>query len=245
MRRPANCWKKTWTTKGLLDGHGVRVLIVEDDTALGGGLKADLERRGFAVDWQDNGVDGQFMGEQEPYDAIVLDLGLPRRSGLEVLRNWRAAGVVTPVLILTARDAWHEKVEGFQAGADDYLGKPFHVEELGARLQALIRRASGIAQADIHGGGLVLDEARQRVRAPDGKDIELTGTEFRLLRYFMLHAGQILSKTQLAEHVYDYDSDKDSNVIEVYVRRLRQKLGDDLIETRRGQGYVFTTSAAP
>lgn len=223
----------------------MRVLIVEDDAALGGNLKAELERRGFAVDWQDNGVDGQFMGEQEPYDAIVLDLGLPRRPGLEVLRNWRTAGVATPVLILTARDAWHEKVEGFQAGADDYLGKPFHVEELAARLQALIRRASGIARSDIHGGGLVLDEARQRVRTPDGADIELTGTEFRLLRYFMLHAGEILSKTQLAEHVYDYDSDKDSNVIEVYVRRLRQKLGDDLIETRRGQGYVFTSAPGP
>jgi len=223
----------------------VRVLIVEDDAALGGNLRAELERRGFAVDWQDNGVDGQFMGEQEPYDAIVLDLGLPRRPGLEVLRNWRTAGVATPVLILTARDAWHEKVEGFQAGADDYLGKPFHVEELAARLQALIRRASGIARSDIHGGGLVLDEARQRVRTPDGADIELTGTEFRLLRYFMLHAGEILSKTQLAEHVYDYDSDKDSNVIEVYVRRLRQKLGDHLIETRRGQGYVFTSAPGP
>lgn len=223
----------------------MRVLIVEDDAALGGSLRAELERRGFAVDWQDNGVDGQFMGEQEPYDAIVLDLGLPRRPGLEVLRNWRAAGVATPVLILTARDAWHEKVEGFQAGADDYLGKPFHVEELAVRLQALIRRASGVAQADIRGGGLVLDEARQRVRTPAGADIELTGTEFRLLRYFMLHAGQILSKTQLAEHVYDYDSDKDSNVIEVYVRRLRQKLGDELIETRRGQGYVFTSSGGP
>lgn len=223
----------------------MRVLIVEDDAALGGNLRAELERRGFAVDWQDNGVDGQFMGEQEPYDAIVLDLGLPRRPGLEVLRNWRTAGVATPVLILTARDAWHEKVEGFQAGADDYLGKPFHVEELAARLQALIRRASGIARSDIHGGGLVLDEARQRVRTPDGADIELTGTEFRLLRYFMLHAGEILSKTQLAEHVYDYDSDKDSNVIEVYVRRLRQKLGDHLIETRRGQGYVFTSAPGP
>lgn len=223
----------------------MRVLIVEDDAALGGNLKAELERRGFAVDWQDNGVDGQFMGEEEPYDAIVLDLGLPRRPGLEVLRNWRGAGVATPVLILTARDAWHEKVEGFQAGADDYLGKPFHVEELAARLRALIRRASGVARSDIRGGGLVLDEARQRVRTPDGVDIELTGTEFRLLRYFMLHAGEILSKTQLAEHVYDYDSEKDSNVIEVYVRRLRQKLGDDLIETRRGQGYVFTSSPDP
>lgn len=217
----------------------MRLLIVEDDAELGARLKADLERQGFAVDWQDNGIDGQFMGEQEPYDAIVLDLGLPRRSGLEVLRNWRAGGVAAPVLILTARDAWHEKVEGFQAGADDYLGKPFHVEELVARLNALIRRASGIARPELQTNGLVLDDSRQCVRTPDGRDVELTGTEFRLLRYFMLHPGVILSKSQLAEHVYDYDSDKDSNVIEVYVRRLRQKLGDDLIETRRGQGYVF------
>jgi DNA-binding response OmpR family regulator len=221
----------------------VRLLIVEDDADLGASLKTALEHQGFAADWRDNGIDGQFMGEQEPYDVIVLDLGLPGRPGLEVLRNWRKAGVTAPVLILTARDAWHEKVEGFQAGADDYLGKPFHVEELVARLNALIRRASGVAQSELSAGGLVLDAGTQRVRTAAGADVELTGTEFRLLRYFMLHPGQILSKSQLAEHVYDYDSDKDSNVIEVYVRRLRQKLGDDLIETRRGQGYVFGAPA--
>jgi DNA-binding response OmpR family regulator len=217
----------------------MRLLIVEDDSDLGASLKAELEQKGFAVDWRNNGVDGQFMGEQEPYDAIVLDLGLPKRSGLEVLRNWRNADLKTPVLILTARDAWHEKVEGFQAGADDYLGKPFHVEELLARLNALIRRATGAARAELSGNGLVLDDTKQSVRLSDGREIELTGTEFRMLRYFMLHPGVILSKSRLAEHVYDYDSDKDSNVIEVYVRRLRQKLGDDLIETRRGQGYIF------
>ena len=217
----------------------MRLLLVEDDAELGARLRSDLELQGFAVDWQTNGVDGQFMGEQEPYDVIVLDLGLPRRPGLEVLRNWRSGGVTAPVLILTARDAWNEKVEGFQAGADDYLGKPFHVEELVARLNALIRRASGVARAQLQASGLVLDDSHQSVRTPDGRDVELTGTEFRLLRYFMLHPGVILSKSQLAEHVYDYDSDKDSNVIEVYVRRLRQKLGEDVIETRRGQGYVF------
>ena len=222
----------------------MRLLLVEDDAGLGASLKTELEKQGFAVDWQDNGIDGQFMGEQEPYDAIVLDLGLPRRPGLEVLRNWRSGGVKTPVLILTARDAWHEKVDGFQAGADDYLGKPFHVEELLARLNALIRRASGVARPDLQSNGLELDDSRQCVRSADGRDIELTGTEFRLLRYFMLHPGRILSKSQLAEHVYDYDSDKDSNVIEVYVRRLRLKLGDDLIETKRGQGYVFGTGHA-
>lgn len=222
----------------------MRLLLVEDDAELSARLKTDLQAQGFAVDRQDNGVDGQFMGEQEPYDAIVLDLGLPRRSGLEVLRNWRKGGVKTPVLILTARDAWNEKVEGFQAGADDYLAKPFHVEELAARLNALIRRVSGVAQPALQGAGLVLDDVRQRVRTSDGRDIELTGTEFRLLRYFMLHPGAVLSKSQLTEHVYDYDSDKDSNVIEVYVRRLRQKLGEDLIETRRGQGYVFGAKPA-
>ncbi len=222
----------------------MRLLIVEDDAGLGASLKAELERQGFAIDWRDNGIDGQFMGEQEPYDAIVLDLGLPKRSGLEVLRNWRSDGLATPVLILTARDAWHEKVEGFQAGADDYLGKPFHVEELVARLNALIRRASGVTSPELTNNGLMLDDSRQSVRLLDGRDIELTGTEFRLLRYFMLHPGVILSKSRLAEHVYDYDSDKDSNVIEVYVRRLRQKLGDDLIETRRGQGYVFGITSA-
>jgi two-component system, OmpR family, response regulator len=222
----------------------VRLLIVEDDADLGGSLKTALERQGFAADWRDNGIDGQFMGEQEPYDVIVLDLGLPGRPGLEVLRNWRKGGVTTPVLILTARDAWHEKVDGFQAGADDYLGKPFHVEELVARLNALIRRASGVAQSELSVAGLVLDAGTQRVRTAAGDDVELTGTEFKLLRYFMLHPGQIISKSRLAEHVYDYDSDKDSNVIEVYVRRLRQKLGNDLIETRRGQGYVFGVPAS-
>lgn len=218
----------------------MRVLIVEDDADLGAQLKRELERQGFAVDWESNGVDGEHMGTQEPYDAIVLDLGLPGRNGLDVLRHWRAAQIAIPVLILTARDAWHEKVEGFKAGADDYLGKPFHIEELVARINALIRRAAGVAQPALQLAGLVLDDTRQAVRTLTGEDIELTGTEFRLLRYFMLNPGKILSKSQLAEHVYDYDSDKDSNVIEVYVRRLRQKIGAEHIETRRGQGYVFT-----
>ena len=217
----------------------MRILIVEDDAGLGAQLKRELERQGFAVDWETNGVDGEHMGGQEPYDAIVLDLGLPGRNGLDVLSHWRAAEVTTPVLILTARDAWHEKVDGFKAGADDYLGKPFHIEELLARLNALIRRAAGIAHSELRQAGLVLDDARQTVLTAQGDAIELTGTEFRLLRYFMLNPGRILSKSQLAEHVYDYDSDKDSNVIEVYVRRLRQKLGAERIETRRGQGYVF------
>jgi two-component system OmpR family response regulator len=217
----------------------MRVLLIEDDAQLGTGLKVELERQGYAVDLVDNGVDGQFMGEEEPYDAVILDLGLPGRAGLEVLQNWRGHDLKVPVLILTARDAWHEKVDGFQAGADDYLGKPFHMEELVARLNALVRRARGQARASIEVSGLTLNSERQTVARSDGIEVELTGTEFRLLRYFMLHPDHILSKTQLAEHVYDYDSDKDSNVIEVYVRRLRKKLGNEVIETRRGQGYLF------
>jgi len=217
----------------------VRVLVVEDDAKLAEGLKRDLKQHGFAVDLCDNGVDAEFMGRTEPYDAVVLDLGLPGMPGLEVLKSWRKQGSSVPVCILTARDAWHEKVEGFGAGADDYLAKPFHVEELIARLNALIRRSSGVAAAQPKAGGLLLDEDRQTVTARNGETHDLTGTEFRLLRYFMLNPGKVLSKSRLSEHVYDYDSDKDSNVIEVYVKRLRQKLGSDIIQTRRGQGYVF------
>lgn len=218
----------------------MRVLAIEDDPELGSGLKSELERHGYAVDLISNGVDGQFMGEQEPYDAVILDLGLPGRAGLDVLQNWRKHDLKVPVLILTARDAWREKVDGFQAGADDYLGKPFHMEELVARLNALVRRARGQASASLAVAGLTLNSETQTVSRSDGSEFELTGTEFRLLRYFMLHPDHILSKTRLAEHVYDYDSDKDSNVIEVYVRRLRKKLGDAVIETRRGQGYIFS-----
>ncbi len=217
----------------------MRVLLVEDDPILSRSLAEDLARAGYAVDVVDNGIDAEFMGDEEPYDIVVLDLGLPQRSGLEVLRNWRARGNKVAVVILTARDAWHEKVEGFKAGADDYVAKPFHFEELVARMQAVVRRQKGQADAALRVGGLVLDEERQRVTRPDGETVELTGTEFRLLRYMMLHPGRILSKSVLTEHVYDYNSDKDSNVIEVYINRLRRKLGRELIRTKRGQGYVF------
>jgi DNA-binding response OmpR family regulator len=217
----------------------VRLLLVEDDTLLVDSLRADLEQRGFAVDVADNGVDGEAMGDVEPYDLIVLDLGLPQRPGLEVLRNWRRKGNRVPVVILTARDAWHERVDGFKAGADDYLGKPFHVEELVVRIQALLRRSHQMSGEILRGGGVELDEERQQARLADGQTVELTGTEFRLLRYFMLNPDKILSKTRLTEHVYEQDFDRDSNLIEVYVRRLREKLGSDLIQTRRGQGYLF------
>jgi two-component system, OmpR family, response regulator len=217
----------------------VRLLLVEDDAELAAVLRAQLTRAGFAVDHSADGLDGEFLGGETHYDVIVLDLGLPGRPGLEVLSNWRARGVHTPVLILTARDAWHERVDGLKAGADDYLGKPFRFEELAARLQALVRRASGTGSPSILAGRLRLDEDHQRVLLADGTAVDLTGTEFRLLRYFMLNAGKVLSKTRLTEHVYDQDGERDSNLIEVYVRRLREKIGVDCIRTQRGQGYVF------
>jgi len=219
----------------------LRLLLAEDDSDLGGRLKRFLDRQGFAVDHFENGVDAEFYGRETPYDVIVLDLGLPQRSGLEVLSNWRASGVKTPVLILTARDTWQEKVQGLQKGADDYLVKPFHEEELLARLQALIRRNAGAVGQTLEVNGWVLDEQTQAVIRGDQR-WQLTGTEFRLLRYFMLHPGHILSKSRLTEHVYEQDADKDSNVIEVYINRLRQKLGNEVITTKRGQGYIFGES---
>ncbi|ADE13664.1 response regulator receiver [Nitrosococcus halophilus Nc 4] len=217
----------------------MRVLLVEDDRELQKRLHRELTQQGFVVDTADNGVDAEFLGFEEPYEAVILDLGLPQRSGLDVLRHWRDHDNRVPVLILTARDAWHEKVEGFKCGADDYLSKPFHTEELLARLQALIRRSQNRPhQSQLTSHSLTLDEERQCVHK-DGHLIELTGTEFRLLRYFMLHPGRILSKSRLTEQVYALDADKDSNVMEVYVNRLRKKVGSDLIKTRRGQGYIF------
>jgi two-component system, OmpR family, response regulator len=216
----------------------MRLLVAEDDSDLGARLKRALGEAGFAVDVADNGIDTEALGEIEPYDAVVLDLGLPRRPGLDVLRNWRAHGITLPVIVLTARGAWHEKVDGFKAGADDYLAKPFHMEELIARLNAIIRRRHGESGAQVMAQGLTLDEDRQAVTVGE-QAVALTGTEFRVLRYFMLHPGKLVSKSELTEHVYDNDSDRDSNVIEVYIRRLREKIGADLIQTRRGQGYVF------
>ncbi len=216
----------------------MRLLLIEDDTDLANRLQRFLRREGFAVDRCANGIDGEFQGREYPYDAIVLDLGLPDRPGLEVLAGWRRDGVRTPVLILTARDTWQQKVEGLQQGADDYLTKPFHEAELLARLQALIRRSTDTLAPVLAVNGLELDEETQTVRRGD-ESWQLTATEFRLLRYFMCHPGRILSKSRLTEHVYEMDADRDSNVIEVYVNRLRRKLGNDVITTRRGQGYVF------
>ena len=223
----------------------MRLLLVEDDNELSQSLSLSLKKEGFAVDIADNGIDAEFMGDEEPYDVVILDLGLPQRPGLEVLTNWRQRENRVPVIVLTARDAWHERVDGFKAGADDYLGKPFHVEELLVRILALVRRNNDkVGDGDgLKSSGLVLDEECQKVSIDDGDPIELTGTEFRLLRYFMLHPDKILTKTRLVEHVYDQDFDKDSNLIEVYVRHLRKKIGKDRIVTKRGQGYVFSKVA--
>lgn len=218
----------------------MRLLLVEDNQTLALELMQKLKRDGFAVDVTHNGKDAQYLGQHETYDIIILDLGLPDISGLLVLQHWRNENIDIPVLILTARDAWEEKVDGLKAGADDYLTKPFHYPELLARLQALIRRSKGQKKPQIQSQNFYLDEASQTVMFSDGKQEPLTGTEFKLLRFMLLNPGKILSKSTLTEHVYAYDADKDSNVIEVYIRRLRDKIGKHLITTKRGQGYVFT-----
>lgn len=218
----------------------MRLLLVEDHVPLADELLASLIRQGYAVDWLADGRDAAYQGATEPYDLIILDLGLPGKPGLEVLREWRAGGLATPVLILTARSSWAERIEGLQAGADDYLSKPFHPQELLLRIQGLLRRAHGLAnQPQLQAAGLQLDESRQCV-SRGAEMIELTAAEFRLLRYFMLHPQQLLSKSHLAEHMYDGETERDSNVLEVQVNRLRGKLGREVIETKRGQGYRFT-----
>ena len=217
----------------------MRLLLIEDDAELRKEVAAGLGHAGFIVDASGDGLDGEFRGDTESYDAVILDLGLPRRGGLKVLANWRGRGNDVPVLILTARGAWHEKVEGFRLGADDYLAKPFHIEELVARLHALIRRRYGKANPLIEAGGMTLDPERQSVTVAGGEPASLTATEYRLLEYLMLHAGAVISKGRLLEHTYSGDADADENLIEVYVNRLRGKLGSGSIETRRGQGYVF------
>jgi len=222
----------------------MRLLLAEDNVPLADELTTALQRQGYAVDWLADGRDAVYQGQCEPYDLIILDLGLPGLPGLEVLAQWRAGGLLTPVLILTARGSWAERIEGLKTGADDYLSKPFHPEELQLRIQALLRRARGLAnQPKLEAAGLHLDERRQCV-SREGVDIQLTAAEFRLLRYFMLHPQQILSKSHLAEHLYDGETERDSNVLEVHVNHLRRKLGRTVIETRRGQGYLYAGSAA-
>lgn len=214
----------------------MRLLIVEDEPELAQQLESAMSRIGYAVDLADNGEDAWHLGETEPYDAVVLDLGLPVMDGIQVLERWRAAGRDVPVLILTARDRWSDKVAGIDAGADDYLAKPFHMAELQARLRALIRRATGHHSPELVCGPVRLDTRAARVTL-DGEEVRLTGHEFRVLAYLMHHQGRVISRTELTEHIYDQDFDRDSNTIEVFVGRLRKKLGSELIETVRGLGY--------
>ena len=216
----------------------MRLLLVDDNVALADEIIPLLQRNGYAVDWVVDGRDAALQASDDPYDIIVLDLGLPGRDGIDVLREWRAMDLPTPVLVLTARDTWTERIEGLRAGADDYLTKPFHPDELLLRLQALIRRMHNANQSILNVGGLRLDEERHCVITPD-KETPLTGAEFRMLRYFMLHADKLLSRQQLAEHLYDNESERDSNVIEVHINHLRRKLGRSIIKTQRGQGYRF------
>jgi len=216
----------------------MRILLVEDDPALGPELKTSLARNGYAVDLAVNGVDAEIMGKEDIYDLVVLDLGLPDKPGLEVLRHWRAVKNNIPVLVLTARSAWQERVDGFDAGADDYLPKPFHTEELLARMTALLRRANHQISSQLETSGLTLDENTQSV-IKENQEVALTGTEYRLLRYMMHNPGRVLSKLQLVEHMYDDGAENDSNVVEAYIKMIRKKIGHDLIKTKRGQGYVF------
>lgn len=215
----------------------MRLLVVEDDRDLNRQIVAALENSGYAVDRAFDGEQGHFLGETEPYDAIVLDIGLPKKDGITILEEWRASGRITPVLILTARDRWSEKVQGFDAGADDYVAKPFHMEELLARIRALLRRATGHATNEIACGVVRLDTKSGRV-VVDGAPVKLTSHEYRLLAYLMHHAGRVVSRSEIIEHLYDQDFDRDSNTVEVFVGRLRKKLGVDLIQTVRGLGYM-------
>lgn len=216
----------------------MRVLVVEDDVDISRQLVTVLTDAGYAVDSAADGEEGHFLGETEPYDAVLLDLGLPALDGVTVLERWRRAGIKTPVLILTARDRWSDKVAGFDAGADDYVAKPFYVEEVLARLRALVRRAAGHATSDLECGPLRLDTRAARVSI-DGNPIKLTALEYRLLAYLMMHKGRVVSRTELVEHLYDQDFDRDSNTIEVFVGRVRKKLGVNLIQTVRGLGYCL------
>lgn len=214
----------------------MRILIVEDEPTLGPKLKATLEQAGYAVDLATDGEDGHFLGSTENYDAAILDLGLPEIDGLTVLDRWRREKRNFPVLVLTARDSWSDKVAGLDAGADDYLAKPFQAEELIARLRALIRRASGNASSELIAGDVRLDTRSGRVTL-DGQAVKLTAQEYKLLSYLLHHKGKVVSRTELIEHIYDQDFDRDSNTIEVFVTRIRKKLGAEIITTIRGLGY--------
>jgi len=217
----------------------MRLLLVEDDRLLADGLAGQLEKAGFSVDHTQTAKEAILLGEQEDYRVGILDLGLPDGNGLDVLRKWRAINANFPVLILTARGDWQDKVNGLKAGADDYLAKPFQTEELIARLNAIVRRSDGRVQTLVKAGRLVLDENRQSLKMEDGTEHSLTGTEFRLLRCLMSRPGQVFSKEQLMEQLYNLKDSPTDNVIEAYIGRLRKLVGANTIATRRGQGYLF------
>lgn len=217
----------------------MRILLVEDEPDLAAQLKGALTSAGYAVDYAPDGEEAHFLGDTEPYDAVILDLGLPVMDGVSILKKWRQQGHMMPVLILTARDTWNEKVAGLDAGADDYLTKPFEMEELLARLRALIRRTSGHASPEITCGKIQLNTKNSKVTV-DGQGVRLTALEYKLLSYLMHHQGEVISRTVLTEHIYDQDFDRDSNTIEVFVNRIRKKLGTDNIHTVRGLGYRLT-----
>jgi two-component system, OmpR family, response regulator len=214
----------------------VRILVIEDEVQLAEQLSRALSDAGYAVDHAADGERGEFLGRTEGYDAVILDLGLPKMDGLTVLRQWRDAGLAMPVLVLTARGSWHEKVQGIDGGADDYVAKPFQIEEVLARLRALIRRSSGQVTPELRAGGVVLDPRGARVTV-DGALVKLTSHEFRVLSYLMHHRGRIVSQSELTEHIYSQGFDRDSNTVEVFIARLRRKLGGSFIETVRGMGY--------
>ena len=214
----------------------MRILVIEDDTNLNRQLTEALSDAGYVVDRAYDGEEGHFLGDTEPYDAVVLDIGLPQMDGLSVLEEWRRAGKTMPVLLLTARDRWSDKVQGIDAGADDYVAKPFHMEEILARIRALVRRAAGHASNEITAGSVRLDVKAGKVTV-DGQSVKLTSHELRLLSYLMHHKGEVVSRTELTEHLYDQDFDRDSNTIEVFVGRLRKKLPEECIQTVRGLGY--------
>jgi two-component system, OmpR family, response regulator PhoP len=220
----------------------MRILVVEDEPQLLQGLAASLRSEGFAVDVAANGRDGLFAGSEYPLDLAVVDLGLPDLSGTELIARWRAEGRTFPILILTARGSWEDKVAGLELGADDYLVKPFHTPELIARIRALLRRSAGWAESKLRCGPYVLDTAAKSL-VQDGQSIEITAFEYKVLEYLMMHAGRVVSKTELSEHLYEDDGDRDSNVLEVIIGRLRRKLDPDRvlnpIETARGHGYRF------
>lgn len=225
----------------------MRAIVIEDDIDIQQQIVERLKSEGFAVDFTDNGNEGLYLAQEYPADVAIVDLGLPKMSGLEMIRQVRKGGSQLPILILTARGRWQDKVEGLDAGADDYLVKPFHHEEMMARIRVLIRRASGWSDSRIVCTPVSLDTATQRTYV-DERELELTAYEYKVLEYLMMHAGEVISKTVLTEHLYDDDSDNDSNVIEVFIRRLRQKLDPEEslkpIETLRGRGYRFTLERA-